>query len=134
MNRGSLARILAYLTSAAAIVPPGTLPRTRSERSKPASMSRATMPTRARRLGALKRGLPGLRCHRVRSGPLSGCWTKRRNCRLPGDAPAYVGSDSAVSSPSGTRSVLSRSDVPAQSSHSAMYGTADIGKNSSPLV
>ena len=43
------------LTSAAAIVPPGTLPRTRSERSKPASMSRATTPTRARRRGAKTR-------------------------------------------------------------------------------
>ena len=69
MNRGSRCRIASYLICAAATVPPGTVPRTSSDRSNPASIIRATIPTLARRLGALKRGRPGRFRHDASATP-----------------------------------------------------------------
>src|SRR5215218_9476828 len=50
-TRGSRPRIASKRSDAAAVVPPGTRPRSRSDATSPASTRRATRPTRASRPG-----------------------------------------------------------------------------------
>ena len=83
-TRGSRPRMASYRAEAAAAVPPGTRPRSRSEVTSPASTSRARSPTRASRPGAEKRGRPGRLRHRASSTAPIGWGTNRRNWRVAG--------------------------------------------------
>ncbi len=95
---------------------------------EPSEQSHARQPA-----GARQRGRLGRPCQRASSIPESGCWTSRRYSDRSAVA-RWCPSVSVVTSPRGTTTTLSRSEVPSSRSHSARYPSTAVGKNSSPSL
>ena len=103
-SAGRRSRHGAYLIWAAAAVPPGTVPRSRSEAVNAGVDEPGEQPDAGQPAGAWKTGRSGRRRQRASSSGGSGCWTRRRNRVSPGGE-AHVASRSGVSSPTGDESL-----------------------------